>query len=350
LGREVTEKGIAAARLASDAATADWRARAHAAAAAARDAFFALLTARTAAETRAASLATARRLHEEATARVSAGTLAPVDLLETELGVARRERELLEANKAVQNAEDALRVLLQLPPDARPIPSWPPDPSGPPPPEGEAVAAALAARPELARARTEQAAADLDARVAANARLPSLAFTASAGVSGLAPALEDAASDLAEGRYPFWSAGLALSYPLGNTTAREDLAAARLRALRARAAAASLEASVALEVRRALRDLESKRRQVDVARKALDLAETRLASYLKRAQLGLATTKDTLQAEEDRVAARDALATARADLHGALTRLWTATGEILARHGIELSDAQVRTIHEGARP
>lgn len=336
-GRQVTENGIVTARLSAAASASDWLAKAQAAAAEARDAFLSLVKARSNLQTRKISLDTAKLLHAENEARVRAGLLAAIELLESEFGVAQREKDLLEAEKEVRDAEDRLRVLLQLADDERPLPAEPGLPSEGIPAEKEAVTKALTFRPELASARFAVQNAEFNAKTAENAVLPSLSFSATAGVFGLAGDLAPAIDDMTAGRYPFWAAGLSFSYPLGNRAAREDLAAARLREAQAKAALASLEASIGLEVRSAARDLESKRKQLEVAQKQAALAEARLASYLKRAKVGLATTKDALQAESDRVAARDALTAARADVQRALTRLWKETGELLGRHGIRLA-------------
>jgi outer membrane protein TolC len=67
------------------------------------------------------------------------------------------------------------------------------------------------------------------------------------------------------------------------------------------------------------------------------VAETRLASFLKRGKLGLATTKDVLDAEANLTQARETLSGARADFQSALTSLWKSTGELLDRHGVRIA-------------
>ncbi len=126
------------------------------------------------------------------------------------------------------------------------------------------------------------------------------------------------------------------SVPLGNTAAKADVAAARLKANQARAGVAVLEESAGLEIRAALRALETRRKQDEVARKGVSVAETRLASFLKRGKLGLSTTKDVLDAEANLTQARENLSGARADFQSALTSLWKSTGELLDRHGVQI--------------
>jgi len=66
------------------------------------------------------------------------------------------------------------------------------------------------------------------------------------------------------------------------------------------------------------------------------VAETRLASFLKRGKLGLSTTKDVLDAEANLTQARENLSAARADFQSALTSLWKSTGELLDRHSARI--------------
>jgi outer membrane protein TolC len=137
-------------------------------------------------------------------------------------------------------------------------------------------------------------------------------------------------------RYPIWSVGLSFSVPIGNNSARADVAASRLIASQARTQIAATEESAALEVRTALRALASAREQIGVTEQGVTAAEVVVASYRKRQQLGLATTKDVLDVVAILTQARENLSVARANYQSAFTNLWKATGELLDREGIRL--------------
>jgi outer membrane protein TolC len=204
-----------------------------------------------------------------------------------------------------------------------------PDPS-----EEEALGIALRRRPDLAKARTSLRTAEFNEGISRNLALPALALEGSAGVAGSAADYGNAIDDMRAGKSPNWAVGLRFSVPLGNGAARADAAAARLKASQARAGVAVLEEAAGLEIRTALRALETRRKQDEVARKGVSVAETRLASFLKRGKLGLSTTKDVLDAEANLTQARENLSAARADFQSALTSLWKSTGELLDRHGV----------------
>jgi outer membrane protein TolC len=343
-GKEVTERGITTADDAMELALASWTRKAIDTAAEARTRFLSLVKARESLATRTASLAVVRRIHEENTARVKAGVLAAFQLHDSELGVLQREKDLLDAELAERDAEDQLRLTLHLPPGTpieTPDTPWTdvPDPA-----EADALATALARRPDILAARIGLRTAEFNERISRNLVLPSLALEGSAGLTGTARDYGNAIDDLGSGKYPNWSVGLRFAVPLGNNAAKADAAASRLKASQARAAVAVLEEAAGLEIRAALRALETRRKQHEVAVKGVEVAEIRLASFLKRGKLGLSTTKDVLDAEANLTQAREALSGAVSDFRSALTALWKSTGELLDRHGLRVDGGKIASI------
>jgi outer membrane protein TolC len=121
-GRDVTERGITVAVFATESALAAWWTQALSVSANTRNRYFALIKARENLETRKASLALSREIHAGNEARVRAGVLAAIELLDSEVGVAQREKDLLEAGKNALDEADKLLVLLHLPPETELIP------------------------------------------------------------------------------------------------------------------------------------------------------------------------------------------------------------------------------------
>ncbi len=341
-GRTVTEKDITTASDASEQALADWRSAALTTAGKARDAYYALIKARSNLETRKASLAAARELHAENGARVKAGILAAVELLDSEFGVSQRERDLLASEKAVLDAIDTLAVVIQSPRGAELAPVDPFPGEAVSETEERAMETARKNRPDIVRSRIALRDQEFLVGVARNAALPLVNLTGSASTSGLSTSYGSAVGDAGSGRYPDWSVGLQFSYPLGNRAAESDLAANRLKARQAAISLRSVEENAALEIRTALRDLDTKRKQIDVGTREVALGEARLDSFIERQKVGLARTKDVLDAETNLTQAREDLAGARADYQSAATTLWKATGELLDRHGIRIADADVQ--------
>lgn len=344
LGREVTERGITVALFATESALAGWRDLALSVSGSARDRYFAVIKARENLQTRRASLALAQEIHASNEARVRAGVLAAVELLDSRLGVAQREKDLLDAEKNALDEADKLLVLLNLPlgtnlalPERFPEPEI--DRS-----EENALRRALDMRPDLRQAKANLKSQEFSAKVGRNLLLPSLSLKGTAGISGLAPDYGNAVEDMNSGKYPFWSVGIELAYPLGNDAAEADLAKNRLLAGQSLAQILSIEESVGLEVRQAIRNLETREKQIVVAKRGVELAEARFDSYVKRGKVGLATTKDILQVETDLTAARESLSGSRSDYQIGVTRFWKSTGELLERHRITIEDGRIENM------
>lgn len=343
-GREVTEQGITVAKYGKESSLLQWRNTAIATVSNVRDQYFALVKARESLQTRMAALAALKEVHDGNQARVKAGVLASVELLDSEFGVAQREVDLLTAEKNVRDASDRLRSTIQYPLGAELIPTEPLAADRVESTEESAMEIALRTRPDLRVARVNLQTQEFNARIAKNAALPSLALTGSAGLESLGSGYSDALSDLASAKTPFWSIGILFAYPIGNDAAEASLAASRLRARQSDAQLRSLEDSIRLDVRASLRALDTGFLQIASAKKGVDLGEARLASFVKRQKEGLAVTKDILQAEADLTAARETLTTARADYQGAKTRFWKSTGELLERQGIRIDDASIEPL------
>ena len=343
-GKEVTEKEITVARFGKESSLHQWRDTALATVTDVRDQYIALVKARESLQTRKAALAVLQEVHSGNRGRVDAGVLAAVELLDSEFGVAQRTVDLLTAEKNVRDASDRLRATIQYPLGAELVPTDPMVAERLVASEEQAMETALKTRPDLLNARVNLKTEEFNSRVAENAALPSLALTGSVGLDALRSNYGDALSDLASAETPFWSVGINFAYPIGNDAAEASLAASRLRTRQSDARIRSLEDSIRLDVRAAIRALDTTFLQIASAQKGVELGEARLESFVKRQRVGLAVTKDILQAEADLTAARETLATARADYQGAITRFWKSTGELLERQGIRIEDKTIETL------
>ncbi|HZW36069.1 MAG: TolC family protein [Deltaproteobacteria bacterium] len=343
-GKEVTEQGITVAEYGKESSLLQWRNAANTTTANVRDQYFALIKARENLKSRKASLAAAQELDASNRARVNAGVLASVELLDSAFGLSQREVDLLAAEKNVRDASDRLRATIQYPTGSDLVPADAPKAEPVGITEEQAMKIALETRPDLRVAQVALKTQELNTRVARNAALPALGLIGSAGLEALRSGYPDAVSDLASAKTPFWSVGLSFSYPIGNDAAEAALAASQLRTRQADAQIKSLEDSIRLDVRTAIRALDTAYRQIESAQKGVELGEARLESFIKRQKVGLAVTKDVLDAEANLTTARETLAAARADYQSAVTQLWKATGELLERQGLKIDDKTIDTL------
>lgn len=336
-GREVTEQAILFAVKDRQQERENLREQAFTLVRDVRNAYFDVLRYRDSLAYRETSVELARQVLKENRARVEAGVLPPVENLEAEVGLQLRERELLDARRSYEDALDRLTLLLNLTEQVEVSENAPPEL-----PlevnEVDGLQSALQWRPDVLRRIREIERLELSERVAKNRSLPELNLGASYGHSGLARSYRDDLEDLASGSYPNWEVGLTFSYPLENTEARNELLRTRILLRGNRTLLGQLRAEIRKEIRAASRDLEVSRKKIDVTDLSTRLARERLQTLLKRKEVGLATTRDVLEGEEDLAQSRTDHIAAVADYNAAVTEYLRATGLLLEREGIRIAE------------
>jgi outer membrane protein TolC len=141
---------------------------------------------------------------------------------------------------------------------------------------------------------------------------------------------------LSSGNYPAWGMGLTFSYPLGNRAAENEYRKNRLKLDQSALQIRNQEELIANEVRSAVRAIEANYKQLEVADRGRAFAEERLRAFARKAEVGLATTKDVLDVENDLATAKNNQIKAQVAYANAITQLWKATGEILAKEQVRL--------------
>lgn len=348
-GREATELNISVAVFTKDASLDRFRTKLTDTVATVRNEYFKLYSLRQDLEAKKSSLELARKILSDTQARVKAGVLPAMEILNAEFGVASREKELIDAERAVKDEMDVIRVLLQVRMPGEVIPVDTPTKEPLEVKEEEAIKRAIAGRPELLEQRTNLKSAELQTRVAANRTLPDLTFSASGAVTGLNHDYGDAIDKMMTFNYPVWSVGLQLDYPLENRSARNDLARNRLKVEQAKTQIAGLEENVVNEVRAAARALQATYKQLEVTDRGRAYAEEVLQAYIKKQQVGLATTKDVLDVLNNLVAARTSQIQALANYNNAMTQYWKATGELLEREGVTVNGKEADALYEKSK-
>jgi outer membrane protein TolC len=300
--------------------------------------YYTIVSIREELEVRRSSLSLARKILADTRGRVDAGVLPAMEILNAEFGLAAREKEFIDTERSYQDRRDALAYLLQIqdPFDISGISSL--NDTGIPLDDGESMALALANRPEIREQQIAVATAELQERVARNGTLPELSLTAGVKLVGLYDSYHRSADQVTSADYPSWNAGLRLAYPLGNDEALNDHARTRVRLEQSRLRLKAVQESVVNEVRAALREVTANRKQLEVAERGRNYAEERFRAFQKKHEVGLATTRDLLDVENDLALALNNQIKARTDLAVSRDKLWRATGELLEKRGVEVAD------------
>lgn len=338
-GREATELGITVALNSKQASVDQFLNKLIDIVTRVRTAYYTLYSLRENLEAKKTALALSRKILDETRGRVRAGVLPAMEILNAEYGVASREKELIDAEKVLRDQVDVVRLLLQLDETGDIVPVDKPLREDYAIDEAEALSRALEQRYDLKSQQLSVKTLELQTRVAHNRTMPDLSFNASAALTGLGRDYGRDLDKIGTGDYPVWGVGLQFTYPLGNRDAENEFIRNRLQAEQARVQLRNLEDTIRIEVKSAIRGVRANYLQLDVADRGLAYAEERLRAYIKKNEVGLATTKEVIDVQNDLVAAKTNQIRARAEYTIAIGQFWKATGELLERENILLIGA-----------
>ena len=297
--------------------------------AAAKIAYWNLVSARASVVSRRSTLDSAEELARVNKAKVDVGSLPPLDLLSAQAEVASNQEQLIIAETSVKQTEDRLRMLIF---DTTKRENWnvgiettdSPPLSMPAVDVDAAVTRALAERADLSRGRKEIDNAQIALKYAGNQRLPDVRLNANYQASGLGGtqvlrtggfpgiivgpgAITDFGSvvnQLFGHDYPTWSVGVSVSYPIGESADQANYARAQLERSQSAGRLKSAEARAIQQIRDAGWKIDMNAKRIDTTRAARELAEQRLDAERKRFDVGMSTSFLVIQAQRDLAQAR----------------------------------------------
>ena len=348
-GRETTEISINVAKFSREGALEQFRSKLQEIVSQVKSQYNQLYSVRKNLEVKKTSLQLAETILSNTQAQVKAGVLPAMETLNAQFGAATRQKELIDAERALRDQIDIVRVLLQLHNVTDIIPVDTPYKENYHVEEAEAVRYALTERPDLKQQRVGLQTNELQLRVARHQTLPQLDFTASAELHGISSSLYSDAKEVGLGQYPVWTAGLQLTYPLGNDSAENDYIKSKLKVEQTRTQIKSLEETISRDVRTAIRAVDSGYKQLDVTARGRTYAEEVVQAFIKKQKVGLATTKDVLDVMNNMVTAQGAEIQAVTDYNNAIVILWKTTGELLSREGITLGEKEANSLYDANR-
>ena len=304
------------------------------------------------------SLALAEQLIRDNQARVEIGTMAPIDIVQSQSEAAARRQALAQAEQTLQTAQLALKRLIvgSIEDDAWQAGLNPSDrPTYDPRPIDieTALRTALDQRPDLVRSRRQLDIDDINVRALRNETLPALDLVASYQLQGqggtqllrsqqvggsvttqIPGGFGDALDQLGSANFPVWSVQVQLSYPIGRSASEASYARARLEVQKTQARLRQVELQVATEVTSAAVQIESIVKRIDAARAARELAEQQLEAEESKFEVGMSTNYFVLQAQRDLTNAQNSELQALLDYRKALVEFDRVQGTTLSRAGL----------------
>ncbi len=288
-----------------------------------KNAYMDLKYAKSALEVAQQSLDLARESLRNNRSRVEIGTMAPIDIVEAQAEVARREEAVIVASATVDRTADRLRTLIFEPqrPDFWQIqfdlttPAMfeprPVDVDG-------AVRTALDKRTDLRNARKQLEMTDVNVQYYRNQTLPDLNAEVAYGLSGQGgtsknfgsgfppPVLSQVTdgfgsvvSKMLSGAFPAWTFGVTVSYPLGTSSAEANMARARLQLAQGQVSLRNLELQITTSVRDVARQVQTNQKRVEATTATRKLMEQRLVAEQKKFAAGMSTNFLVFQAQRD---------------------------------------------------
>jgi outer membrane protein TolC len=292
---------------------------------------------------------------------VEVGTLAPIEILTAQAEVATREADILQAEVQVKNYEDQLKTLINLEEEQKDIsgkiiPTDRPTYAEYKITVDEALRIGMENRPDLKELRWDLENKNIEVGYAKNQLLPDLSLNASywsPGISGtqlfyaeddplsgnvidIAPGnASDALRDVFGFKYNNWYVGLTLTVPTNTVFSRAAHAQARVNREKAQLTIKNAEQQVFLEIRNAVRFVETNFKRIAAYRLARELAEKKLEAEDKKLKVGLTTNYIVLQHQRD-------LATAQSNELRAIAEYVLAQAALEKAMGVSLEQKNIR--------
>lgn len=318
------------------------------------DAYWELVFARQDLEVNLESLRLAQQLLKLNRIKVQVGTLPPIEITTADAEVASREQNVIVADNAVRNAEDTLRLVINMPKTddrwARAIvpldtPSYVERTVDLP----REMEQAIQERPDLQAARLQidsnQTLLQFD-RKQMRWDLNGYARYQLSGLSGdiedpiqlfPPPALPipvqdqdfvDALDFIPDRDFPSWTLGVTLSVPLGNNAAQASYVRSRLGVEQAESNYQARKLTAEVEVRTAARAIDTGRKRIQAAEKNVELQKKKVEAEQKKFENGMSTSFQVLEFQEDLTTALGQMNRALVDYRKSLTAMERAKGTL----------------------
>ena len=283
------------------------------------------------------SFALANRLYDEAKTRRDTGVATDLDVLQGQVGVANARRNVVLAEQAAKDRQDALLALIgQFELDSTVGSVRFPEVSAATPVYASSLQMARESQPDFLSSQAAIEQFKLDLVVARNAAKPDLSVGAAVGLNGNRGSISNAYSDAFNRQSNSWQVDFAFNYPWGQVSDRaryrQSLATLNREQVRLR----QIEQSIEVQVRSAVRSVETNLESVKIAGQSSELSQKQYELEKARFDAGLSTSYRVLQAQTDLDTARVNELQAKVALNTAISALHRLEGSSLQRYSVNL--------------
>jgi outer membrane protein TolC len=301
------------------------------------NAYYNLAYAREQLNVRNFSYALAQRLFDEAKVRRDTGVATNLDVLTAEVGVANAHRSVILAEKEVKDRQDALLALIgqfQLDESIGTVRFA--EMSEATPVFASSYLLAKQNQPDYLSSQAAIEQLKLDLKVAKDDAKPDLTVGGALGLSGTNGSGKDAFGDALDRQNHSWQVDFAFNYPWGLTSGRARYRQALATLNREQVRLKQIEQNIEVQVRSAVRSVETNVESVRIAVLAAKLSEQQYELEKAKFDAGQSTSRRVLEAQNDLETARVSELQAKVSLQAAISALHRTEGSSMQRYAIKL--------------
>ncbi len=292
------------------------------------------------------SLERAEDLLKKNKIQVDVGTLAPIELLVAEEGVASQLEGVVVAENDIKDREDDLKQVVNLRndsvlSDAAIIPLDKASFEIKDVSLDESIKIALENRPELFGQGMDMENARIKVKQEKNQLLPKLDFEAGIRYNGLAANKGNALDSAFSQDFQSEFFGVTLEVPLGNREARSNYSKAKLEEKQTIFNTRKVEQEIVVEVRKAVRQVKTNVERIKASKKAEELSLARLEAEEKKFNVGRSTSLEVIRAQADLAVSEGKATNALVDYQISLGDLDAVLGTILENNNIIIEDTGI---------
>ncbi|MFC1489749.1 TolC family protein [Candidatus Latescibacterota bacterium] len=275
---------------------------------------------------------------------LSLGILTESDVLEAKSQVVNRQQEILSQNSLIRNSEDNLRRIMNLTSEedlsVEIVTTDTPEIIAIDINEDTVMDSALLLRPDYKTAKRTIEQNELNIAIAKNSTLPSLNLDARYNLNASGTTISKDIKDLGNMDTYGWQLGVTLSYPLRNRSAKADYEMKQIDMKRAVLALEDVESQIRTEIRASIRNVNTSREQIEVAKLSVDVNELKLKMEEERFRNQLSTSYYVLQFQNDLANARNQYNYALVDYMMSVAEFQRSSGVLLDSMNISIQPSK----------
>ena len=273
----------------------------------------------------------AEEVHRRESERYARGLSQQLDVARASSNAQVRRSTLLRSQEEYKLAMDRLKLLLNwreftIDSDAEVLPIDLPRTTPVNPDETEAIETALSNRPEVIKAQQELMIREVDEKLAAHQRLPTLDAYGRYSASGYGEDNDGAWSDVSINDDDAWEVGIQFEWAIGNHSAKSQYRKKSLGRLQANAQLKRVKDEIKLDVKQVLHRLATARGEIEANRLAKEAAEKVVEGEFTRFDIGQTSNEELLRAQDLLAMTSRSFARAVADYNTTIQELTRAQG------------------------